>query len=169
MISGFFEKENVPTPLFQAQWIFRQAPMTDLSRQGTADLQWKRIVSEKALLRWEEAWSQTALSVNRLFFPELLHNVDICILAAYKKDQIVAGAIANRTMEVVGLSNIFTPELEPEWYWEGLLDMIAVCYPALPIAGYEQDENLQTALQVGFTPLGPLRVWIKEKPNSRSL
>src|SRR5256885_4659400 len=37
--------------LFQAQWIFRQAPMTDLSRQRTTDLQWKRIASEKALLR----------------------------------------------------------------------------------------------------------------------
>jgi hypothetical protein len=155
--------------LFQAQWIFRQAPMRDLSRQRTADLRWQRIATENDLLRWEEAWSQTALPVNHLFFPDLLHNADICILAAYKEDQIVAGAIANRTTEVVGISNIFTPKQEPEWYWEGLLNMIAVYYPDLPIVGYEQDENLQTALQVGFTALGPLRVWIKEKPNSRSL
>ena len=28
--------------------------------------------------------------------------------------------------------------------------------------GYEQDESLTTALHVGFTTLGPLRVWIKE-------
>jgi hypothetical protein len=90
-------------------------------------------------------------------------------MAAYKEDQIVAGAIANRTAEVVGLSNIFTPEREAEWYWEGLLGMIAVYYPALPIVGYEQGASLQTALHVGFTTLGPLRVWIKEKPNSRSL
>lgn len=149
--------------LFQAQWIFRQAPTTALSRQRTSDPQWKRIVSEEELLRWEEAWSQTALPVNRLFFPKLLHNADICIMAAYKKDQIIAGAIANRTTGVVGLSNIFTPKREPEWYWEGLLNMIAVYYPTLPIVGYEQDESLQTALHIGFTPLGPLRVWIKEK------
>lgn len=155
--------------LFQAQWIFQQAPTTGLSRQGTADLQWKRIISETDLLRWEEAWSQTTLPANRIFFPDLLHNTDICIMAAYKEDQIVAGAIANKTMEVVGLSNIFTPEREPARYWEGLLDMIAVQYPTLPIVGYEQDESLQTALQVGFTPLGPLRVWIKEKSNSRGL
>ena len=58
--------------LFRAQWIFRQAPAA-LSRQGTADLQWKQITSERELLRWEEAWSQTASSLGRLFLPALLH------------------------------------------------------------------------------------------------
>jgi hypothetical protein len=144
--------------LFQAQWIFRPA---DLPRQGTADQHWKRIESEDALLRWEDAWSQPARSLNRLFLPALLHDADICIMAAYKEDQIVAGAIANRTMEVVGLSNVFTPEQEAEQYWQGLLDAIAAHYPALPIVGYEQDESLTMALRVGFTPIGPLRVWIK--------
>ncbi len=147
--------------LFQAQWLFRQAA-SDRSRQEASDLQWKQIVSEKELLQWEEAWSQSALSLNRLFLPALLHNADICIVAAYKENQIIAGAIANRTTEAVGLSNVFTPGRDAERYWEGLLGVIATCYPALPIVGYEQDENLMIALQVGFTPLGPLRVWTKE-------
>jgi hypothetical protein len=147
--------------LFRAQWIFRQAP-ADLSRQGTADLQWKRITSARELLRWEEARSQTASSLIRLFLPALLHDADICIIAAYKENQIVAGAIANRTTDVVGLSNVFAPKQETERYWEGLLSLTATHYPSLPIVGYEQDESLTIALHVGFTTLGPLRVWIKE-------
>ena len=149
--------------LFQSQWIFRQV-QDDVSRQRpVVDFQWKRIVSEKELLRWEETWSQTALSHNRLFLPALLHDADISILAAYKENQIVAGAITNRTSEVVGLSNIFTPAQEAEGYWEGLLDMIAASHPGLHVVGYEQDESLTLALRVGFKPIGPLRVWIKER------
>ncbi len=148
--------------LFRAQWIFRQTPK-NLSCQETVDRQWKRITSERELLRWEQAWSQTASSVNRLFLPALLYDADICIIAAYKENQIVAGAIANRTTGVVGLSNVFTPRQGAERSWEGLLSLIAARYPGLPIVGYEQDESLTVALHVGFTTLGPLRVWIKER------
>ena len=147
--------------LFQAQWIFRQAP-TVFSRQETPNLQWKHITSEGELVRWEEAWSQPASPRNRLFLPALLHDADICIIAAYKEDQIVAGAIANRTTEVVGLSNVFAPKQAAERYWEGLLSQIATRYPSLPVVGYEHDESLTIASHVGFTTLGPLRVWIKE-------
>jgi hypothetical protein len=147
--------------LFQAQWIFRQAP-TVFSRQEPPDLQWKHITSEGELVRWEEAWSQPALPRNRLFLPALLHDADICVIAAYKEDQIVAGAIANRTTEVVGLSNVFAPKQEAERCWEGLLSQIATRYPSLPVVGYEHDESLTIASHVGFTTLGSLRVWIKE-------
>ena len=95
--------------LFRVQWIFRQAP-GEPSWQGATDLEWRRVISERELLQWEEAWSQTILSPKRLFLPDLLHNVDICIMASYKEGQIVAGAIANRTGEVVGVSNVFVPE-----------------------------------------------------------
>lgn len=70
--------------LFQAEWIFRQAPV-DLSHQRRTDLQWKQLTSEKELLRWEEAWSQTASPLNHLFLPALLHDAGICIIAAIKK------------------------------------------------------------------------------------
>ena len=146
--------------LFQAQWIFRQGS-TDLAPQITADLQWKQITAESELLRWEDAWSAPTSSHERLFLPALLHDADICIIAAYKESQIVAGAIVNRTTEVVGLSNVFTPEQEAERYWEGLLSAIAACYPALPIVGYERDDSLAVALHVGFATLGPLRVWMR--------
>jgi hypothetical protein len=110
---------------------------------------------------WQTSQGFALLEDNRLFLPVLLHDEDVCIVAAYKEKQIVAGALANGTGEVVGLSNVFTPEQEAERYW-GLLDVIAACYPALPVVVYEQGEQLALVLRVGFTSLGPLRVWIKE-------
>jgi len=145
--------------LFQAQWIFRPATT---ERREIAGLQWRRITAERELLRWEEVWSQLSSSPNRLFLPTLLDDADVCIVAAYRENQMVAGAIANKTTGVVGISNVFTPEHEAERYWEGLSGLIAAHYPTLPIVGYEHDESLITALNVGFTVLGPLRVWLKE-------
>ncbi|GHO85517.1 hypothetical protein [Dictyobacter formicarum] len=148
--------------LFEAQWILRPASAA-IPRQGPATLQWKKIVEENDLLCWEETWSQTELSHNHIFLAPLLHDTDVCIVAAYNDDQIVAGAIGNRTTGVVGISNIFTPEQGAEKYWEGLLNMIAICYPGLPIVGYEQGDSLALATRVGFTTLGPLRIWLKEE------
>jgi hypothetical protein len=147
--------------LFQAQWIMRQAlPVT--SHPEIADLQWRRITSAGELLRWEEAWSQTTLSSHQLFLPALLHDVDVSFLVAYNDNIIVAGAIANQTMDVVGLSNVFTPAHDAAWFWDGLLALMADCYPGMPVVGYEQDESLSLALHAGFTLLGPLWVWLKE-------
>jgi len=147
-------------PLFQAQWILKQTQSAP-PRHGTTDIQWEQIVSEKELIRWEEAWSETVPFPNHLFLPALLKDAEICIMAAYKDHQIMAGAIANRTTGVVGLSNVFTPPDAAERYWEGFLDMIGAHFPSLPIVGYESDESLTRALRIGFTVLGPLRVWIK--------
>jgi len=146
--------------LFQAQWIFHQAPAS-FSQPETADLQWQQITSAPELQRWEDAWSRAEPLSGRLFLPALLNNADISIIAAYRGDQIVAGGIANRTTAVVGLSNVFMPAHEIERYWLGLLSQIIARYPMHPIVGYEKDESLAQALQVGFITLGALRVWLK--------
>lgn len=146
--------------LFQTQWIAREAPIEPL-RQDAHILQWRKIVTDEELLQWEQAFSHQAPLADRLFLPTLLHNQDICILAAFQEDQVVAGAIANQTGKVVGISNVFTPELDMDHYWSGLLEQLATRFPGLPIVGYEQDESLSIAIYLGFEMLGPLRVWIK--------
>ncbi|GER91824.1 hypothetical protein KDW_59860 [Dictyobacter vulcani] len=146
--------------LFEAQWIFRPAT-TGAAHVQKAGIQWKKIESEAELLAWESAWAHTDLEQNDTFRRALLANTDICIVAAYKEDQIMAGAIGNRTTGVIGLSNIFTPEQDTQMYWAGILDLLTSYYPAMPIVGYEQNESLEQALQAGFTTLGPLRVWLK--------
>ncbi|HET8913768.1 MAG TPA: hypothetical protein VFN23_20005, partial [Ktedonobacteraceae bacterium] len=146
--------------LFQAQWIFREAS-TEHPQASTASLQWSRVATDQELLRWEAAWSQGETAAARLFLPGLLQNEDICILAGYQGGQLVAGAIANRTENVIGISNVFTPAQMAEGSWSGILKQIAARFPGLPLVGYEQDTNLITALNVGFTTLGPLQVWLK--------
>jgi hypothetical protein len=146
--------------LFQAQWIFHEATTGNVPPE-TSDLCWELIGSIEKLQQWEEAWAQTDSLSSRLFLPTLLDDADIGFVAGYKDQQIVAGAIANRTEGAVGISNVFTPEQNAEQYWLGLLNQITIHYPTLPIVGYEQDESLATALRVGFTKLGPLTVWIK--------
>ncbi|GCE04852.1 hypothetical protein [Dictyobacter aurantiacus] len=149
--------------LFEAQWIFLRSDSIAVLDQPSTELAWKRVVEEKELLGWEAAWSQTELTQNHIFLASLLHNADICIMAAYQDNHIVAGAIANKTPGVVGISNVFTPEQNAEQYWQGLLAMISKQYPGLPIVGYEHDESLALAIRVGFTILGPLRIWLKDE------
>jgi hypothetical protein len=146
--------------LFQAQWIFREAS-TEHPQSGTVSLQWSRVATDQELLRWEAAWSQGETAAARLFLPGLLQDEDICILAGYQGGQLVAGAIANRTENVIGISNVFTPAQAAEGSWSGILNQIAACFPGLPVVGYEQDTSLITALDVGFITLGPLQVWLK--------
>ncbi|GLV58111.1 hypothetical protein KDH_49450 [Dictyobacter sp. S3.2.2.5] len=149
--------------LFEAQWIILRSDSMTVPNQPSTELAWKRITEEKELLGWETAWSQTELTQNHIFQAPLLHDANICIMAAYQDNHIVAGAIANKTPGVVGVSNVFTPEQDAEQYWQGLLALISNQHPGLPIVGYEQDESLALAIRVGFTILGPLRVWLKDE------
>jgi hypothetical protein len=85
----------------------------------------------------------------------------VVIIAAYKKQRIVAGVIAHRAGEVVGLSNLFVPERDPEPLRAGCVAAVIEAFPGLPIVGYETGQELAAARTLGFELLGPLRVWLK--------
>ena len=53
----------------------------------------------------------------RFFKPSLFEDETIGVLAGYEGDRIVAGAIANRSSTVIGLSNVFdvAGDLESGW------------------------------------------------------
>jgi len=72
---------------------------------------------------------------------------------------LVAGAVANRSESVVGISNVFAVGDDLDGAWAGCLAAIARLYPGVPVVGYEHGEDLQVAARQGFTPIGPLRVW----------
>jgi hypothetical protein len=74
---------------------------------------WARVNDPAELARWEAAWAgPDDAGAPRVFLPSLLDDSDIAFVAAYRDGQIVAGAIANRNDDVVGLSNLFAPEAE---------------------------------------------------------
>jgi hypothetical protein len=93
--------------------------------------------------------------------PSLLTDEDIVFIAAYQDRQIVAGGIANRTGEVVGVSNVFAPEEDARPYWSGYITAIIEAFPGLPLVGYERGVELAISQQLGFETIRPLRVWIR--------
>jgi hypothetical protein len=143
--------------LFEAAWIYRSAHQPRPPSTGN-DVRWSTVSSVAALAAWEEAWGGDGQP--RIFLPALLADESIAIIAAYRGEQIIAGAIANRTGEVVGLSNVFTPEENAEAFWAGCLARAMDVFPALPLVGYERGEALDQASALGFERIGPLRVWV---------
>ena len=63
--------------------------------------------------------------------------------------------------EVVGLSNVFSPQAFLQEAWSSLVACISTAFPDMPLVGYERDAHLILAKDVGFEPIGALRVWCK--------
>ncbi len=82
-------------------------------------------------------------------------------LDGYAGTRVVAGARLNRSADVVGVSNVAGTGATLDDIWPGLLGAINTRFPELPIVGYESGDALDAALRHAFTPIGPLRVWIK--------
>ncbi len=150
--------------LFEAEWIYRSAalPKPDFA---IADVQWRPINQPSDLIAWEAAWAGESANQRAdqqcIFAPSLLQNRDVAIIAAYQGQRIVAGAIANRTHDVVGLSNVFAPEQNAQQFWAGCVNAVMDAFPGLPLVGYERDEELAMAQSLGFETVGSLRIWAK--------
>jgi hypothetical protein len=152
--------------LFEAGWLWRAAtlPRPD---SAIAGLEWSVIRDADALAEWETAWSgapdnDAPSSQPRIFLPTLLADESIAVIAARQRDQIVAGAIANRTDAVVGISNVFTPEHDDQRCWTGCIAVALETFGDRPLVGYERGRALATARALGFEELGPLRVWLRQ-------
>jgi hypothetical protein len=148
--------------LFEATWLWRDAMVPPPTLVDTG-LQWTSIDDPDALSDWEAAWNGSpadpaASPPARIFLPALLSDPDIRCVAAYRDQQVVSGAIANRTGDVVGVSNVFAHE-DAERSWAGCLATIITTFPGLPQVGYERGEERAIAETLGFEVVGPLRVW----------
>jgi len=113
------------------------------------------------LADWEAAWGESAGGA-RIFLPALLRRSEIAVLAALDGEGgIVAGVIANRTGNAVGLSNFFARRRRGALRAE-CLDAATDAHPGLPLVGYESGRDLAESRALGFQPLGPLRVWLRD-------
>ncbi len=151
---------------FEATWLWR-APSQPPHTREASDIRWTYIQAEPELARWEAAWTgdlanNSSTPQPHLFLPVLLANPDILFIAAYQNEKLVAGAIANRTDDVVGLSNVFAPPDDPQMFWTGCVAQIQERFPNLPIVGYERSPQLIIAQEIGFEKLQPLKVWTRQ-------
>jgi hypothetical protein len=156
--------------LFEATWIWNDAAR--IGPRNTA-MRWSRVESKSALLQWERAWrgdvaNQSAAVIARQFPISLLANPDIAFLACTSAgDEIVAVAVANRTGDVIGLSNVFGRASAAE-LWPGAISAARAEFPpGLPLVGYQRGDGLRHAIASGFHPIGSLRVHVL-KPASES-
>lgn len=147
--------------LFEAEWIYLPVARLKEIVSARTSARWEIVRNDLALAEWESAWSSAAgdTSKERIFLPALLENEDIAVVAGYRDDHIVAGAIANRSNGVVGWSNFFAPAAEILDAAAASLATLSGVFNGLPIVGYERGDDLRNALALGFESLGPLRVW----------
>jgi hypothetical protein len=149
--------------LFAAEWIWRgpshAAPCGETSR-----LAWTRVSGTTELAQWEAAWggdarNDSAARTKRQFPEQLLSHPDFAFFAGRLDGRIIAGGVANRSPEVVGLSNVFSPQACSQEAWSSLVTCASSAFPDMPLVGYERDADLMQAKEVGFEPIGALRVW----------
>lgn len=153
--------------LFEAEWIYRPATLPPPSPSDvSAGVRWGRIEQASDLARWETAWRGGPADPAhdepaRIFLPALLADDTIVVIAAHQGREIIAGAIAYRTGDVVGLSNVFTPARNAQDFWGGCVAEGIRAFPGLPLVGYESGPELAEARACGFDAPGPLRVWVR--------
>jgi hypothetical protein len=141
----------------EAEWIHRgprPAPTTDDS--GTI---WAPLTTPAELVAWEAAWSGHGGPTD-LFRAALLHDPSVMILGGVAGGSIVAGAVLNRTADVVGISDLFTVRGDLDGAWSGCLGYLEVASPGSAVVGYEAGDELAAAHRQGFESVGPLRVWL---------
>jgi hypothetical protein len=139
------------TVLFEAEWIFRpRAPAEVLDAP-----RWDVVRTAHDLRAWAVACGNDVL-----FAPGLLEDPAVAILGSRDANGIAAGAVANISGSVVGLSNLFTTRTDVDEAWAGAVTTICATFPGLPLVGYEHGLSLAAARRAGFVAVGPLRVWV---------
>ncbi|MEU2751564.1 hypothetical protein ABZ613_35745 [Streptomyces collinus] len=142
--------------LFEAEWMHRAAGVS----VPPPDLAWDVVRDPDALREWALAWNDGGGNAD-LFRPGLLDDPETFVLAGRSADgRVSVGAVAGRSSDVVGVSNVFGP---PHVAWPLVLHAVGRLFPALPVVGYEQGDGLTAALRHGFEAVGPLRVWVHER------
>lgn len=142
--------------LFEAQWMHRPAGTAAAPAGGR--LEWDELEAPGELAAWEAAWEGEEST--GLFHEGLLRE-GVVFLAGRDGSRITAGAVLSTGGGVVGVSNVFAhDDADADAAWAAALDAAARHWPELPVVGYEHGQDLDTAVRAGFTPLGPLRIWL---------
>ncbi|MEY2875006.1 MAG: hypothetical protein RLZZ373_2377 [Pseudomonadota bacterium] len=155
--------------LFNARWIWREPAETQPAPpDGDGDIDWFRVRNHAQLLEWEAAWhgdsrNLTADHPAPQFPASLLDSADHAFLAGRRRGgAVVAGCVLNRSPGVVGVSNLFARQMDPNEAWASLVRLAGRLFPGRPLVGYERGDDLVHARHAGFVPLGPLAVWATE-------
>jgi hypothetical protein len=140
--------------LLAAEWL-RQAQ----ARASDPSQGWSAITNRNELRRWETAWGEPPVP-RRFFRSELLGDARVRIFARSEGTQLRAGAVANRSRSVIGLTNVFDLEGDLESAWSGAASAAQTVWGRIPVVGYDRGESLDAAHRAGFETIGSLAVWV---------
>ncbi|GGK65959.1 hypothetical protein Sme01_23690 [Sphaerisporangium melleum] len=130
------------------------------SRAATGDVVvWGTVGGAEELREWEGSLLGEYDGV--LFPAALLGEPAVTLLAGRIEGDVVCGAALNTSGRVVGVSNVFASGCDMDAAWAGAVAMAGALFPARPMVGYEHPGDLGPALAQGFTPIGPLRIWLR--------
>jgi len=143
--------------LFDAEWICRPAGVLVPQSPG---LRAEQVPTTGHLRDWQIAWCGVSDPPD-IFRPGLLDDPLVRIVAVQDGDGLIGGGVLNSAAGVIGVTNVFfAGNVDPVAVWSCLLTVAADHSPGVPIIGYDRQDDLGPALQVGFRVLGPLRVWL---------
>src|SRR5262249_30238078 len=120
-----------------------------------------RIRTAHELDAWEAAWSGGADANERVFQPALLDDEDVALFALGRGDRFAAGAVANRSGDIVGLSNFFARDTDVAALLGKCAAAAISCFPGRALVGYGGADELAALRRFGCDAIGPLRVWQK--------
>jgi hypothetical protein len=149
--------------LFRAEWLVWDRPEPGVP----CERRWSRLNSEEQLIAWEAGWGESPEG-SGFFRPELLADEAIGVLAEYDDGRIVAGAVANRSATVIGLSNVFATTGDLKSAWLSAAAAATALWGRIPIVSYDSGPSLDAAHKAGFRSVGELVVWLKS-PSLHSL
>lgn len=143
--------------LFEAKWICH-SPVADVDYVQT---EWTVVSSEKDLAKWT-----FASGLQKVIKAKLLDQKDVKIFM-HEVNGELSGFIANLSTNAVGISNVFSNS--NKIIWSDIVPIVSTYFPGIPMVGYENGDDLTSALLSGWTTIGPLRVWIKSNDCEKQL
>jgi hypothetical protein len=120
---------------------------------------WETVTTPANLAEWVTAWQQS--NDSDALHPNLLNDPTLDLIWARSSNQVLAGAIVNRSENANGLSNYFSLSLNDVQIWRSCVTHVCANTPGLAVVGYVTESNLSLMKEAKFAALGPLRIWIK--------
>ena len=139
--------------LFDAEWFGRSPDQNWPSRTGQAPPV-QTVRSESELERWVEAWGETPIG-RPVFVPGLLQNDEVEFVYVDRGSYVSAGLVANRSDDVIGITNAFGSPREVM----NCIHHLSHRYD-LAVVGYGRKRQVEFLTGFGFRQIGKLRIWI---------
>ena len=138
--------------LFAAQWIYH--PASDHIALRT--LTWRRAETPADMARYRELHGSADSLIDNL-----LADPALAFYLGKRGIEVLAGVLFNQSGPDLGISNVFLRDIAPETVRVDLTSLATESYPGRALVGYESGDDLNPALAAGFSPVGPLRIWVK--------